>query len=167
MARPLFAAVFSIVISVFACVLVMGQFKAIFKDFGLGVPLLTRLMFAISDAFEVSWLPLLELVAGLVAIWCLVNWFVSAPLGRSLAARVPLVGPLGRWTTLAEFCHLLGLLLEAELPLSEALPMAAEGVQDADLMAACRKMSPRSRRASRSRRPSASGRSSPRGSAGS
>jgi type II secretory pathway component PulF len=140
-ARPLFATVLSIVISVFACVLVMGQFKSIFKDFGLRVPLLTRLMFAISDALEVSWRPLLELVAGLVAIWCVVNWFVSAPVGRSLAARVPLVGPLGRWTTLAEFCHLLGLLLEAELPLSEALPMAAEGVQDADLIAACRAMS--------------------------
>jgi type II secretory pathway component PulF len=140
-ARPLLATVLAFAIGVFACVWVMGQFKAIFKDFGLAVPLLTRLMFAISDVLEVTWRPVLEVTVGLLVLWCLVNWFISAPLGRSLAARVPLIGPLGRFTTLAEFSHLLGLLLEAELPLPEALPMAAEGVQDAELMAACRGVS--------------------------
>jgi general secretion pathway protein F len=43
-----------------------------------------------------------------------------------------------RWTSLAEFCHLLGLLLESELPLAEAVPMAGEGVPDATLQAEVR-----------------------------
>ena len=43
-------------------------------------------------------------------------------------------------TSLAEFCHLLALLLESNLPLPEALRLTGEGVQDADLDETCHVM---------------------------
>jgi type II secretory pathway component PulF len=57
-----------------------------------------------------------------------------------MASRLPLLGPVWRWTSLAEFCHLLGLLLESEMPLVEALPLAGEGVTDADVRAVSRSL---------------------------
>ena len=47
-----------------------------------------------------------------------------------MAARLPILGPVWRWTSLAEFLHLLGLLLESDIPLSQAVTMAGEGVVD-------------------------------------
>jgi general secretion pathway protein F len=41
---------------------------------------------------------------------------------------------------MAEFCHLLSLLLESRLPLPEALRLSGEGVQDDDIERACRRM---------------------------
>ena len=52
---------------------------------------------------------------------------------RMLVSSIPMFGPLLRWTSLAEFCHLAGLLVEAEMPLPEALELAGRGVGDAEL----------------------------------
>jgi type II secretory pathway component PulF len=128
----------AIAVFTFVCVVLVGSFKVIFMDFGLPIPLLTRIMIQISNAMTMAWLPVLEVLASVLAIWLVVNAVAGAPIRRSLACRVPLIGPIWRWTSLSEFCHLLGLLLEAELALPEALPMAADGVQDADVRAACR-----------------------------
>src|SRR5262249_22151350 len=49
----------------------------------------------------------------------------------------PIVGPVWRSTSLAEFCHLLALLLESDLPLPEALRLTGEGVQNADFDRSC------------------------------
>ena len=37
------------------------------------------------------------------------------------------------WTSLAEFFHLLGLLLESGIPLLEALKLAGDGIRDPDI----------------------------------
>ena len=50
------------------------------------------------------------------------------------------MGDVWRSTSLAEFCHLLALLLESRLPLPEALRLTGEGVQDSDVDASCRLM---------------------------
>ena len=42
------------------------------------------------------------------------------PQRRSLAARLPLLGAVWRSMSLAEFCHLLALLVDGRLPLAEA-----------------------------------------------
>src|SRR5271166_801085 len=59
---------------------------------------------------------------------------------RSLATKILVIGGVWRYTSWAEFCHLLALLLESELPLPEALRLAGEGVQNSDLDRACRGM---------------------------
>jgi type II secretory pathway component PulF len=73
----------------------------------------------------------------LIAFYLLV---ISPGARRSVICRVPIVGPVWRWTALAEFCHLLGLLLESEVPLIEAVPMAGQAVVDADIQSAARAM---------------------------
>ena len=63
--------------------------------------------------------------------------FLTPAVRRSFASRLPLLGTVWRSTSLAEFCHLLALLLESRLPLPEAIRLTGEGVQDADIDRAC------------------------------
>src|SRR5438309_19850 len=55
-----------------------------------------------------------------VSLFLAARGLLEAPLRRRVANRVPLVGPLWRWSALAEFCHLLALLLDCSIPLPEA-----------------------------------------------
>jgi general secretion pathway protein F len=72
--------------------------------------------------------------------WLAARILLTRPARRSVAGRLPLIGRVWRSTSLAEFCHLLALLLESHLPLPEALRLTGEGIQDADFDASCRIM---------------------------
>ena len=61
-----------------------------------------------------------------------------APAGRRRwLESVPLYGPLLRVVGLAEFCHLVALLVAAELPLPGAIRLAGASVRDPSLAATC------------------------------
>jgi type II secretory pathway component PulF len=51
--------------------------------------------------------------------------------------RLPMVGPLLRWHHLSQFARLMGLLLEQEVPLPDALRVTAAGLRDANLGRGC------------------------------
>jgi general secretion pathway protein F len=55
-----------------------------------------------------------------------------------LIYRLPFVGPLVRWSHLAQFARLLGLMLEQEVALPDALRVAAAGLRNARLGRVCR-----------------------------
>jgi general secretion pathway protein F len=80
-------------------------------------------------------------IAGaLVLIWLMAPLMFRHGMLRAIAAKIPILGGVWRWTSLAEFAHLLGLLLENSLPLPEALRLTGEGVQDASINSACKRM---------------------------
>ncbi len=83
---------------------------------------------------------LLYTLATLAAVWASARLGLSPAARRRLACGCPVVGPLLRLAALTEFCHLLAMLIEAEMPLPEALELAGAGVQDADLSEACGRM---------------------------
>ena len=53
--------------------------------------------------------------------------------------RLPMVGPLLRWSHLAQFSRLMGLLLEQDASLPDALRLTAAGLRDANLARGCRR----------------------------
>jgi len=64
----------------------------------------------------------------------------SPPVRRRFLESIPLIGPMIRFASLAEFCHLSALLVEAETPLPEALHLAGASVRDPALAEACGRM---------------------------
>jgi type II secretory pathway component PulF len=52
--------------------------------------------------------------------------------------RVPLLGAIYRYASLADFCRMFALLLRAELPMPRALEMAGQSVRDPLLRESCR-----------------------------
>ncbi|MGE3820166.1 MAG: type II secretion system F family protein [Isosphaeraceae bacterium] len=128
---PIVAVVLAIGIFVFVCVTLVSSFEAIFRDFGVSLPALTILLIEVSHVFEKSWRALLEAVIGATILWLVLRFVLRKSVRRSLASGIPVIGSVWRNTSLAEFCHLLALLIESDLPLEESLRLAGIGVADA------------------------------------
>jgi protein transport protein HofC len=58
----------------------------------------------------------------------------------SLTRWIPVIGPLLRWSRLAQFAHMMQLFVENRVPLPEALRFTADSLGGNDLGAACRRV---------------------------
>jgi type II secretory pathway component PulF len=136
LAYPILAMIAAGALLLFILGYLVGGFEQLLLGFGVQLPLLTMLVIELSSGLRNSWLPLAEgLVAlGTIAVVGLV--LIGPGARRSVLSWFPLLGPVWHWTSLAEYCHLLGLLLESELPLVEAVPMAGDAVPDAGIRSA-------------------------------
>ncbi len=140
LAYPLLTTLMTLSVFAFVGAFVLPQFEAVFNDFGLTVPRVTMLWMRLMHRTAAIW-PTLAGLAGLLLAGALAaRLFLPPATIRSLVARVPILGGISWWTSLAEFCHLLGLLLEHRLPMPEALRLAGEGVQNSGLEAVSRLM---------------------------
>jgi general secretion pathway protein F len=140
LAYPVLTLLITLAVFTFVGMVVLPQFEATFRDFGIPLPRITVAVLELTHGTAAVW-PMLATIAGVVVIGGLsANLFLRPATVRSLAGSVPLLGAVWRWTSLAEFCHLLGLLVEHRLPMPEALRLAGEGVEDARLEIATRHM---------------------------
>ena len=116
------------------------QFESIFEDFGVPLPGITILVINLHTFTNIIAVPLLILCASQVVLWLSGAVVLKPARRRSLLGQLPLVGKVWRFTSLAECCHLLALLIESRLPLADALRLAGEGVQDSRVQSACQGM---------------------------
>lgn len=120
----------TLLVAVFVQVVSVGSIVGMFTEFRLKVPYMTQVLVWMYDS-GVVWL--LE-GTGALALGLLVGGLIAGPARcRRAWATVPLVGAMWHWSGVAEFTRLLGFLVEQEIPLDEALQLAADGVHDADL----------------------------------
>jgi general secretion pathway protein F len=120
---------------------VVQGFASIFADFGVDLPAMTVGLIKMSNSFNKAgpWLAIGPLLV--IVLFFLVERLALGPAQRRrLAFELPLFGKLWKWSALAEFSHLLGVLLEGELPLVDSLKMASAGTHDAALVEASRRM---------------------------
>ena len=82
----------------------------------------------------VALMGLLALVPVLLAAMPQVRWL------SPLLHRIPMIGPLLRWSHAAQAARLMSLLLEQRVPLAEALRLTSDGLRDADLAWGCRRV---------------------------
>jgi len=85
--------------------------------------------------------------AGLLVLLRLITFvpilLVAAPHVRWLwpaLYKIPMMGPLLRWSHAAQFARLMGLLLDQQVPLPDALRLTSDGLRDADLTWGCRRV---------------------------
>ena len=114
-------------VATFMNVCVVSQFMSMFRDFGIGLPYMT-IAFANNSPTIVSCLFLLlgvfVVMPFLVATMPYVRW-----LGPIVYA-IPVIGPMLRWNRAARCSRLLGMLLEQQTPLPDALRLTAGGLRD-------------------------------------
>ncbi len=130
LAYPVLSMAIATGLFVFVCVALVGNFEVIYKDFGVPLPKLTMVLLVVARPFYTSWNVFLEGIAGLLIFGLLFLLFVDPSTRRGLIGSLPLVGPIFRNISLAEFCHLLALLVESEIPLPEAIRLSGGGVKD-------------------------------------
>jgi type II secretory pathway component PulF len=118
---------------------VMGPFVKIFLDFNCTLPKLTEMFIC---GFYYFW----PVLWGMVILLCLL---ATMPLVMAAAPRasllwwvlckIPMLGPLLRWSQVAHFARLMGLLTEQSVPLPDALRLTSGGLRDANLALGCRR----------------------------
>lgn len=109
-------------------VFVLPKFATMFADLGQALPLSTRMMLAISDAFTSVWtLPaLVALGGGGYGFW---RYASTGPRRYALDGwklRLPLLGSLLRRMEVARFGRTLGTLLRSGVPMLQALDIVRE-----------------------------------------
>ena len=130
---PFFLIAIASVVGSFMFFFIVPQFAKIFDDFGTQLPGLTIAVVELSRFGTTYWLPCV-VVAGLLLLLVLVtcpfvwrgHWLVS----RRWSGSIPLIGPLFRLAALSEFCHLLAVFVESELPLATGVLVAGESSED-------------------------------------
>jgi type II secretory pathway component PulF len=137
LAYPILSLVLAFSIYAFICASLVTTFESIFKDFGVPLPKITILLIEVAHLFQQGWMLVPQLIGLCLFLWIGSHLVLRASLRKSLMGGVPVIGGVWRTTSLAEFCHLLALLLESEVPLDEALRMTGEGVLDASIDHAC------------------------------
>ena len=124
---PVVVILIALVILVLMLVYVVPVFEEVFQSFGAELPWSTRLVVALSQAVAQGgpWAALLALAA----LALLRKQWQQPAWQRQWHRRVlgwPGVGPLVRASVVARWAHTLSALLEAGVPLTEALPVAGQ-----------------------------------------
>ncbi|HEY2385595.1 MAG TPA: type II secretion system F family protein [Candidatus Binatia bacterium] len=109
-------------------IFVLPKFATMFADLGQALPLSTRMMLGISDAFTNIWtLPIFIAVVG-----SLIGLFRYVSTGKrrygfdAFKLRMPLFGSLQRRMEVARFGRTLGTLLHSGVPMLQALDIVRE-----------------------------------------
>lgn len=140
LAYPIIAVVLTVLLFILVDALIVDRFRRVFQDFGVELPGLTVLLLMMSSALRASAPFLLPVLVGLFLAWAVVGLFVSRGVRDGALAWTPVVGSLWRYTAWAEFCHLLAMLIEAKIPLPEALRLTGAAIENGEVDRACRAM---------------------------
>ena len=110
----------------------------IIQDFGLAVPWITSAILKMSAGLQKlgPWVVLGPVLLGLLCL-VLLRVLFSPAERTTFLMKVPLVGPLYQATALTDFFRILSWLVDAEVPLPQAIPMAGVGTGDAAIQTAC------------------------------
>ncbi len=110
---------------------VMPRFKSFFLDLHAKLPLPTRMLIATTNFIQNWWLFML---GGTVAFVLALLLALQTETGRALRDRAliktPVLGPVVRYTIVERFCRVLSSMVEAGVPLPDAMHLAAEGANN-------------------------------------
>ncbi len=116
---------------------IVPSFQKIFADFGTGLPPATQLVLVVAGPLATMFVILLLVIASAAIMLRLglgTRWVWP------VLHRLPLAGPLLRWSQLVQFSRLMGLLIAQQVSLPDALRLAAAGLRDANLARGCRRV---------------------------
>ncbi|MCC7546781.1 MAG: type II secretion system F family protein [Burkholderiales bacterium] len=110
---------------------VIPQFAEVYRGFGAQLPLLTRVLVAVSDFCVDYWWALLALALGAIAGF---RAWLATPRGRltwdRIKLRIPVAGPIVLEATLARFARSFALALRSGVSAVHALSLVAQVVDN-------------------------------------
>jgi type IV pilus assembly protein PilC len=116
-----------VVLSVF----VLPRFKVFFESLHATLPLPTRMLIGFTDFLRHFWWAILigsVLVA--LGLWLLGRTVGGRRVRDKIVLKVPVIGDLLRYSIIERFCRLLATMMEAGVPLPEAMAVLGEGTNN-------------------------------------
>lgn len=131
LAYPSVIAGMSVVTVIVLSVFVLPRFKVLFASLHAKLPLPTRMLVASSDFMGKWWWALL---AGIVVWMLLLIRYIRTPRGRAMwdrtVLRLPILGNVARYAIIERFCRIFATMIEAGVPLPEALAVVGQGTNN-------------------------------------
>ncbi len=125
---PIVILVSAVATVVLLAAFVLPRFKMFFESFDAQLPLPTRMLIVVTDFLSAWWL---AIIGGLIFLFVAFALLFKARWGRMqrdrLLLKVPLVGELIRFSIIERFSRLLAAMMEAGVPLPEAMAVLARG----------------------------------------
>ena len=138
---PIFVVIAMVAAVAIINVVVIPAFAKLFQGFNAPLPLMTRLLIAVSD-FTVNYWPLI-LAAAIGAAFGFRFW-TSTPAGRyawdRMKLRLPVAGPIINKASLARFARSFALSIKSGVPVMQGLSSVAEVVDNSYLAERIEKM---------------------------
>lgn len=120
---------------------VIPQFAAMFSRFNAELPWSTKVLLA-SSTFFINYWPYLLACAVIAVVWW--RYYLKTPPGRLFwgkwKLRLPLIGDIINRATLGRFARSFGMMLRAGVPITTALNLVAEAVDNDHLAELIREM---------------------------
>ena len=134
LAYPILLLVMLMGLFVFVQEYVVTPMARIYDDFDADLPALTCMLLSLRGSW--TW-GIIAAVFFFAAVASVLFLLPGPAWAHRLLYVFPVLGPVWRFSRLTEFSRLMALLLEQEVPLPEALRLAAAGLRDRYLAAAC------------------------------
>lgn len=117
---------------------VIPQFKGLYMDFDVELPMLTTVFLTAADfAVQYGLWTLIGLVAAALLVWQGIKLTGGRVGQQRLLNRIPVIGPVLYYASLSQFCRLLALLVENRVQLPQAIRVAGQATGDADVARWC------------------------------
>lgn len=127
---PALVAICSFIIVIAFLVLTVPQFRPLFEDFGVELPVITEFVIRFADFLTIIWLPLAIFGAVLVGYVLLQESLPFGHLRAQVFHALPWVGTAQKMAASSEFCSRLAVLVECRMPLDQALRIASKTIRD-------------------------------------
>ncbi|QYK01794.1 type II secretion system F family protein [Shewanella psychrotolerans] len=132
MRYPIFVLIAVALAMVVLNIMVIPKFADMFSRFGADLPWATKLLIGTSNFFVNYWYLLL---AALVGIFIAIRYWHSSEKGEKQWDRwklkIPAVGSIIERSTLSRYCRSFSMMLSAGVPMTQALSLVADAVDNA------------------------------------
>lgn len=136
---PLLVVGLALAIYFFMSLTIIPQFKRMFDEFGLKLPLPTTIVLRQSEcATLIAWL-LMLLGGSALAL----RLFGGRSVWSQALGMIPLLGNMWHWSGVAEMLRTLSLLVSEKLNLPESLRLTGKGISDAYVGQTCQRLAAR------------------------
>jgi type IV pilus assembly protein PilC len=131
MVYPLVVLVMAIITITVLAVYVLPRFKDFFASLGAKLPLATRMLISMTNFLGNWWWALLGgMVFVVVGLAILFKIRAVRRLRDRIILKLPVVGPVVRYSIVERFCRLLASMMEAGVPLPDAMAVLGRGTNN-------------------------------------
>lgn len=122
----------SIATVIVLAVFVLPRFKVFFESLHATLPLPTRILLGFTDFLRHFWWAIvIALVVVSFGLWVLGRTEGGRRLRDKIVLKIPVIGELLRYSIIERFCRLLATMMEAGVPLPEAMAVLGDGTSNA------------------------------------
>ena len=122
---PFIVVIVAVIVVIILATFVLPAFTNMYAEFGVDLPLMTRILIAISDWFsQYGFYVILAIVAAVAAVY----FYIRSPSGKqwwdTTVLKLPVLGRIIHLGELSRCCRTISLLIRIGLPLPEVMTMA-------------------------------------------